>query len=798
MDGVDSEEWLNGKDRQEEGRGNVGRESGQVEGLGGGSCCADEGVVGGGEGVGGGDGNDGEHGSAGGGVGGGIAGGGDGAGGSASVGKAAGHGGVSGFGGGSGGGVGFAQGGPDAEHGVGDTGDSSHSARFIGEVPIQAAGGVGRLAGWTNKPSRAGSRSASVCIRDHPGVSCAWNCTPPAWRPPGGFRPMARLLLRFMQWVLDGHCMILDRDSPRTPVPLVPRIGQWAVIRSMLDQAVRHRPVRIIVPKYRRHGISTIIQALFYFICRTVPYRNCWTVAHKEEAAVEIFNIAKIIHAGMGGHLSKGNESARRIEIPSMHSVYQCASGTGRFSGTGSTINCLLVSEYAKFENTTEQDKRALESLENAVSQTSPETIIVIESSGQGPVGDFPDRCRAAAERRGSLFNVVFIPWVWDERLRVDEDALPDEFDPPLAGDEIVLREVYKASDSQLAWRRGVMATKYRDVPFSETPPSFGWDFPATMEQCFGQKTGRVYPDFGEENYLPEGGVDVGSLSAKAYKTRAIDWGGSENHAFCCLWLLVDPDKPPRFLVDVKRCPHTVEEFLTYSWDPRSRKPKKINDHAMDCIRYAVSSLNLQCLVIVYRELYVTNPAEAVHTKLARRIHRMSGWRHESGDPNHPDIAGYRPGPMADLFRWGGDARDDRYDWSGLGDDADGVFQEAIRQGAGVADAAQYRNCMQFSLWGIPLVPHVKPPGRGSKAGYVEDGIGMVSTLISGDTVVPLPLQDVRRANAVRAQQKLRKQRPELPTDEEFEALREERTGRRREAGQYYNRAACTGLGWDD
>jgi len=187
--------------------------------------------------------------------------------------------------------------------------------------------------------------------------------------------------------------------------------------------------------------------------------------------------------------------------------------------------------------------------------------------------------------------------------------------------------------------------------------------------------------------------------------------------------------------------------------------------------------LALECFCYVYRELVVWNPMEALLPKMARRIHILSGWEHESGDNNHPDLSLFRP-PSQDgeEFTWGGRDNDERYDWTGY--DKTGklneAFLEAIQLGAGVADRAQYRNCLQFTKWGIPLVPHVKPPGGSSVKGDVEDGIGMVNVLMAGETVTPSEPRSRRKTLAQRAWEKMNRRRPVLPTEEELEAYRTE------------------------
>ncbi|MFH0908908.1 MAG: hypothetical protein V1929_09105 [bacterium] len=551
------------------------------------------------------------------------------------------------------------------------------------------------------------------------------------------------------------------------------------------------KPLRVIVAKYRRHGISTWVQSWFEFMCKMLGHWNCRTVAQTDEAASEIFSIAKLMYRADGQRLDPKDDLSKRLRFRETHSTYRCSTGLGRFTGSGATFNAIHVSEYAKFETRSEQDRHALASLENAVARNSPESCIIIESSGQGAVGDFPGRCRAASKGLGE-FACVFIPWTLDPALALDEDELPDEFEPLLAGDELTLQRDLKATEGQLAWRRREMMTKFPGIPFSVTPPSFGWDYPSTLEECFGQKSGRIYPTFGARNY---GRIDRQKVSEETYCTRFVDWGGSENHAFVCLWCLVDPSKPPQLIVDSEACPHFVEEHLGYSRDPKTGGRRKEKDDTCDALRIGVATLGLECLVYVYRELWVVDPVEAIHSRVARRIHQMSGWYHPSGEPEHPDISLHEAGEKADEFRFGGNKEDGRFDWSHWGGQINEELQKAIELGAGVADASQYRNCLQFTRWGIPLIPHVKPPGP-SREGAVEDGIGMVNRLIAGDTTARTERLDFRRGLLDSALKKQKKKRPEMLTDEEAEAYREAHFGAKKIGSRSKDEEEKSLTGW--
>jgi hypothetical protein len=509
-------------------------------------------------------------------------------------------------------------------------------------------------------------------------------------------------LCRFLAYVRSGRCIIVDRDNPEE-VPLKPRTGQLQLIVNMLDQAVARQPLRQVVPKYRRHGMSTIVQALFRFLCKTKRNRNARMIAHTDEAANKIFAIAKLMHERDDGELDNKSVKSSLISFTLNNSTYQCLTGLGNYQSSGDTLHYVHVSEYAKFMNTSKQDQRAMNSILNAVAQTSPETIIVIESSGQGPHGDFPKRCRSAYQGKGS-YGCVFLPWVIDKTLSLDEDGLPDEFEPGLSGYELILRDTYGATDGQLAWRRQKLDDDFPGANYNENPPEFAWDYPVHLEECFGVQSGRIWPMFSRERNV--GVLDPRQFPPGSYRARFIDWGTNEDHKFACLWVWICPKSPPGLCVHPS-CETVIEEFSTYRRDERTGDRLKVNDHTCDAFRYGVVTVDtsgFNGFMYIYRELIVADPNEAVNDKLTRRIHQMSGWRHPSGDPDHPDIAKYEPGPNGEKFR------------------------------LGVADRNRGDNRRQFNRWGIKLIPHAVPHVEDNSRGEVEDGLARCAVIISGES----------------------------------------------------------------
>lgn len=534
-----------------------------------------------------------------------------------------------------------------------------------------------------------------------------------------------RSLLRCCVYALQGRAEIEDRDGDK-PIKFCNwRVGQVHLMRQYLSKARAHEPCRVLVPKYRRHGISTAVQFVYWFHGLIWNRRNAVTVAHKDEATIDIFKLAKNLHAQSPlAYLKYDPENwkygcavpdkwqqawrrrTQKLVDQANHdhseSSYTCTSGGGNFAKSGATTHFLHVSEYAKFMSTSAQDATQMQSLVNSMSQTRLDTITTIESSGQGSDGDFPARVRTAISG-GGTYALCFIPWSWDPTLCVDEDDIPESIDPPLSGYELTLRDRYECTIGQILWRRGHIADHFPGSDPSNNPPSFGWDYPITPEDLFSQKEGRVYLPFNRSKHFISDEHAHKFYPLPAERRRFIDWGFSDNHAAVCIWVAIDRTKPPELVVlPGSGCESFVTEHENYARDKKSGKVLKVNDHSCDAFRIGIFTLGIRCRVIVYRVYH--KYGEHSPTTLARKIHQLSGWVHKGGK-DHPNLRGFKPGAKGETYQ------------------------------AGVADRSEPGIIRDFRLFGIPLQPST------AASGEVEDGINRVLVLMEGGVTYELDKQ---------------------------------------------------------
>lgn len=545
--------------------------------------------------------------------------------------------------------------------------------------------------------------------------------------------PLLGPLLAFWGHIHDPQrgVFILDRDTGQT-VRLVPNWAQTRLWQRMVARARAGKPIRIIIPKARKEGISTFVQALADFLCALLPNQRAIIYAQTDPDTQTIFKIARRIHY-RGEIPTKSGITA--IAYPETGSEYVCRTFGGQGVSRGDTITLMHISELAACQSVSGADAKQITGLINAVPDAA-HTIIIIESTGDGPVGEFYERCKKARDGVGE-YELLFFPWFADAGYT---RLPPLDFEPTL--DEQGLMAQHGLTLGQIYWYR----CKIADQSNAQLAKR---EYPTTFDDCFAAASGRVYGHFNSAPLKQGGHVGRIKIGADWVRARTIDFGNGGEHPFVCLWVAHDPDHDPALVVDPS-CEFTRDEFLAYVRDPKTGKPTKTRDHAMDALRILVATKGWKGLVYVYRELYLAETPTI--DRIAAQIHEMSGWEMPEGAAP-AEISLYERGAKGEDFA------------------------------AGVADRARPDTIKMFTKWGIPLLKHRPPSGiKGATRGEVEDGIGLVSTLISGRTrFAPIP-----KPATIEIHQKIVKNAPRktLLSVRERRMLQEERDQLANEARQ--------------
>ncbi len=184
-------------------------------------------------------------------------------------------------------------------------------------------------------------------------------------------------LSRFWVWLQHRQCLI--RDTHQKIVALSPNRAQSMLFAVMLIQAMLGRPIRVVVLKARKVGVTTFVKAWFIFNCRFYRNQIAVMLAHKAKATDQIFDIAK----RMGEHdrLDRPKAVARLLTFKTRSSYWCHTAGSGDVTA-GGTPNLLHRSELALWPANIKQKTDYASG--NAVARTVPTTCIIDESTARG------------------------------------------------------------------------------------------------------------------------------------------------------------------------------------------------------------------------------------------------------------------------------------------------------------------------------------------------------------------------------------------------------------------------------
>jgi hypothetical protein len=242
------------------------------------------------------------------------------------------------------------------------------------------------------------------------------------------------------------------------------------VQREINKEWERHKannlPIRLIILKARRHGVSTYVQSRMFHECHTKSHRQGITIAADDEGCSYIHNMAHVFYEYLPPELqpeTKYKSSSKLVfDIPKakqqkfgghgLKSSMRTVACTNK-AGLGSGSHFIHFSEYANY--------RDAENVRKAIIPTAfqePGTFVVIESTANGMVGPgehFYEEWKKAKAGK-SVFKPLFFSWLDHEQytrpfLDVREkEKLLDTIDE----DEKELQEANQATLEQLNWRR--------------------------------------------------------------------------------------------------------------------------------------------------------------------------------------------------------------------------------------------------------------------------------------------------------------------------------------------------------
>lgn len=256
-----------------------------------------------------------------------------------------------------------------------------------------------------------------------------------------------------------------------TIVPFVPNKAQLYVHERLQKQLREKGKVRALVLKGRQQGISTYVQARYYWRLNFRKGRKAFILTHLQEATDNLFNMTKRYH-DLAPDLVKpstGASSAKELWFDRLDCRYAVATAGNKETGRGGTVQLFHGSEAAFWPN----EKKIFAGLGQSVANAD-DTEIILESTANGVQGEFYSRWRRA-ESGLSDYEAIFVPWFWQDEYRAEVPAgfvkTPEEEE---------LAEHFALDDDQIYFRRRKIADD-----FNGDDTQFMQEYPCTAAEAF-------------------------------------------------------------------------------------------------------------------------------------------------------------------------------------------------------------------------------------------------------------------------------------------------------------------------
>lgn len=299
-------------------------------------------------------------------------------------------------------------------------------------------------------------------------------------------------------------CLKVRDKQTKRMVSMRLRPAQIRLAQFIVERYLAGEPVRVMVLKARQEGVSTLTQAILFWLCATRADQLSLTVTQHDDTTGTIFGISENFWIHMPASVRPKKRFTKRSKemvfanpskdpdilarSPGLNSELRTVSAKN--AGVGAGVLLVHCSEVALWESESQIDaKKTLETLFQVVPM-GPGTIIVLESTARGVGNEFHRRWKAAERHLAAGerdFYPFFIPWMEEPEYALDGsdwDGLGE-----LDHREQRLVERYDVTAGQVAWRR----MKIR-MDFGGDADGFDQEYPESADVAF-LASGRPFFD---------------------------------------------------------------------------------------------------------------------------------------------------------------------------------------------------------------------------------------------------------------------------------------------------------------
>lgn len=309
---------------------------------------------------------------------------------------------------------------------------------------------------------------------------------------------------------------IKDKESG-VLVPFVLNNVQERCADVILGLIKKGKPVRVIILKARQMGMSTLVEAIIYWLCYTKQMRKAIIVGHELEASNNLLDMIYRYHDNLPDPIKPATDysNEKKIAFSDMKSEIKVKTAEGRGkAGRSDTVQYAHLTEVGWWTDATATQLAILQTVPNF-----KDTMIVKESTANGIGGQFYNDWQDAKNGESRYIPLFYAWWEYE---KYTEDFESDEertaFEKTLSPLEREEQKRYGLTLEQLNWRRFAISdlcNKDLDQFKQEYPANEIEAFIASGRPVFDMKIcERMYEDTkkipykrGFLEYTKDGGV---------------------------------------------------------------------------------------------------------------------------------------------------------------------------------------------------------------------------------------------------------------------------------------------------
>lgn len=331
--------------------------------------------------------------------------------------------------------------------------------------------------------------------------------------------------------------MLRIRTKGGEVVPFRLNRGQKHLHERLEEQRRKTGKVKAIICKGRQMGCSTYIQGRFYWRMWGGKGLSAFILTHEDKATSNLFKMTKRYHDLMpdwGRHATAAS-NAKELIFAERDCSYAVATAGTKETGRSATFQLFHGSEVAFWPNAEDHVAGLEQAFADVVGSED-----IRESTAYG-IGNVYQRTYKAAERGGSDFEAIFMPWYWDEGYRT---APPEGWVAPSKWAKY--GELYNLAPDQIYWAFLKNRGMAQATSESEDKPcwKFKQEYPANADEAF-QTAGNSFIESASvamarvRDVVPAGALIIGVDPARGGgdKTGVIDRVGRRlGHRICATW----------------------------------------------------------------------------------------------------------------------------------------------------------------------------------------------------------------------------------------------------------------------